>query len=199
LVSAHQSCRRLLHRSIQDTASIKDSQQLLLYRIGAAEQDLLQGPSDGNTVNQKGNESLEKGDDNDDMTWWTWTLCTEPQDQNQWLSAAISAYGNKFQSHYCISIRTTLPSLFMQRALSFELKIRRSALQALVLSLPLASISVSSIVPETSPLMIACKEGDITKVMAIFNRHKGSPYDITPSNSTPLRVCPETKSFKYKG
>lgn len=181
--------RRLLHVSLGYTASIKDSQQLILQNIVEIQHGLLKAPSDNEIIDKKIRRVSRNGSENYDLSWWSWARYTDPQAHNSWLRAAISAYGNKFETNYWFILRTCLPCFATKRAIFVEVKLRSYALQPLGLSLPFASLSIRNIVPETSPLLEACKEGNLGKVMSLFDRHKGSPSDVTPKNVTPLKVC----------
>lgn len=185
LINEH---RRLLHLSLSDAASIKDSQHLIQQNIVEIRHALLKARSKNETIDEKSRGLLLSSGKNNDLSWWSWARYTDLQAHNSWLRATISAYGNRFQTNYWIFIRTSLPGLATQRAMFFELKLRSYALLLLSLSLPFASLSIRNIVPETSPLLIACKEGNVGKVISLFDRHKGSPNDITLSNTTPLQV-----------
>lgn len=45
-----------------------------------------------------------------------------------------------------------------------------------------------NVVSETSDIMASCARGDVSAVKALFISGKASPYDMTISNSSPLRV-----------
>jgi hypothetical protein len=69
--------------------------------------------------------------------------------------------------------KSSLPGLATQW--TFELKFRSYALQPLSLSLPFASLSIRNIVPETSPLLIARKEGYVAILHPYLTDVKEAP------------------------
>ena len=47
---------------------------------------------------------------------------------------------------------------------------------------------MKNVVPEDLKIMAACKTGDIVSVKELFRTGQASPNDVTPENSSPLRV-----------
>ncbi|CAG8960727.1 hypothetical protein HYFRA_00002263 [Hymenoscyphus fraxineus] len=107
--------------------------------------------------------------------------------------AALSAYGNDYQTTYDFSSRQSVFGLWL---LSLEFRIRRFPLAGLGLQFVAGSLTVKNIVPETSPIMTACKKGEVAVVRNLFESRKASPNDITPINSTPLRFAIESGSVE---
>lgn len=49
-------------------------------------------------------------------------------------------------------------------------------------------ISVRSVVPDDSKIMVACERGDVPVVQQLFETKRASPHDITATGRTPLLV-----------
>lgn len=50
-------------------------------------------------------------------------------------------------------------------------------------------LSLRNVVAETSPIMMASRQGDLQTVKTLFETHDASPFDITQDGETPLEVC----------
>ena len=74
------------------------------------------------------------------------------------------------------------------RLICLDLRLRRFPIAGLGLSFVSGGVSVKNIVPEDSKIMAACKTGDIVSVKELFRTRQASPNDVTPENSSPLRV-----------
>jgi len=127
----------------------------------------------------------------------------DPHDKNQfwksmafleqsWLSflgieAVLSMYGNDYQTTYNFSGRCRFQLLGL-RLICLDLRLRRFPIAGLGLSFVSGGFSVKNVVPEDSKIMAACKMGDIVSVKELFRTRQASPNDVTPKNSTPLRV-----------
>ena len=111
------------------------------------------------------------------------SLRTKSSDRgNDWLqylgiSGALIWYWDQHQSTYAIALRSRLPGVFGQRALSFELSVRQYALSWTNLSLLFGSIGVSMVVPCTSKIFEACSEGDERTVRKLIDSRQASPND----------------------
>jgi hypothetical protein len=46
-----------------------------------------------------------------------------------------------------------------------------------------------NVVAETSPIMMASRQGDLQTVKALLENRRASPFDITEDGETPLKVC----------
>jgi hypothetical protein len=127
----------------------------------------------------------------------------DPHDKNQfwksmtfleqsWLrflgiEAVLSMYGNDYQTTYNLSGRYSCRLLGL-RLICIDLRLRRFPIAGLGLSFISGGVSVKNVVPEDSEIMAACKAGDIISVKDLFRSRQASPNDVTPENSSPLRV-----------
>jgi len=50
------------------------------------------------------------------------------------------------------------------------------------------SLSIRTVVSDEAEIMAACRQGNLQKVYRLFIDGKARPFDVTASNSTPLRV-----------
>jgi hypothetical protein len=50
-------------------------------------------------------------------------------------------------------------------------------------------LSLRNVVAETSPIMMASRQGDLQTVKALLENRRASPFDITEDGETPLEVC----------
>jgi hypothetical protein len=69
-----------------------------------------------------------------------------------------------------------------------ELLIRRASLFSLALSAIGTGVVLKNLVPEDSPIMVACQIGDKSAVLNLLNEGKASVNNITPDNFSPLSV-----------
>ncbi|CAG8976003.1 hypothetical protein HYALB_00007530 [Hymenoscyphus albidus] len=173
-------CNNLEHRLLQDVASIREN----------VERTAKQGKPQENIV-LKG---LPTRSPHDRINFWGSLVYLE----NAWRTflgaeAALSAYGNDYQTTYDFSSRQSVFGLWL---LSLEFRIRRLPLGGIGLQFVAGSLTVKNIVPETSPIMTACKKGEVAVVRNLFETRKASPNDITPINSTPLRFAIESGSIE---
>lgn len=157
---------------IRDVASIRES----------VERTSKQGKPQKNIV-LKG---LVTRNPHDGITFWKSLVYLE----NSWrcflgIEAVLSIYGNDYQTTYDFSSRQSLLGLWL---LSLELRVRRFPLAGLGLSFVAGGLTVKNVVPETSLIMTACRNGEVGVVKNLFETRQASPNDITPINSTPLRV-----------
>jgi hypothetical protein len=104
------------------------------------------------------------------------------------LQAVMSRYGNDYQTTYDFAGRLHFPLIGIW-VLCLDLRLRRFPLAGLGLSFVYGGFSLKNVVPDDSPIMAACKRGDIVLVKRLFTTGRASPSDVTPSNSSPLRVC----------
>ncbi|KAI9874280.1 MAG: hypothetical protein M1830_009932 [Pleopsidium flavum] len=98
--------------------------------------------------------------------------------RNMSISGAISSYWDEHQSTYNISLKSRLPRLFGNRAMTLELKIRHYAMCWSSLSLMHNLIAVNNIISKDSEIMAACGEGDESWVRNIFRHRRASPNDL---------------------
>lgn len=97
--------------------------------------------------------------------------------QRRGISATFLWYWDQHQSTYMSTLKTSLPAIFGHRALIFELAVRRYALSWTNMSLLYGSIGISMMVPCTSKIFKACKEGDELTVRELINLRHAGPND----------------------
>jgi hypothetical protein len=110
--------------------------------------------------------------------------------ENSWVrflsfEAVMSVYGNDYQTTYDFSARQ---KFFGLKLFCLDICVRRFPLAGLGLAIISSSIKVKNVVSEDSPLIAACKKGDVIMVQNLIRTGKASPDDITPENSNALRV-----------
>ena len=103
------------------------------------------------------------------------------------IEAVLAIYGNDYQTTIDFSGRYRFQLLGL-RLICFDLSVRRFPIAGLGLSFVYGGFSVKNVVPEDSEIMAACKTGDIVSVKELFRTRLASPNDVTPENSSPLRV-----------
>lgn len=101
------------------------------------------------------------------------------------LQAGFSWYGNDYQTTFDMSGRYRL---FGYKMLVTHLRVRRFPLGGLGFHYVAGLIQVKNVVSESSEIMRACKAGDRDRVCQLFKNKEASPSDVTPQNSSPLRV-----------
>lgn len=101
------------------------------------------------------------------------------------IRAGFSCYGNDYQTTFDISATYRL---FGYKMVVTHLRVRRFPLAGSGLNYVLGETRVKNVVSENSKIMIACKMGDLDMVRRLFVGREASPFDVTPQNSTPLRV-----------
>lgn len=122
------------------------------------------------------------------MFWDSKAFLTESWLRLLGIEAVMSRYGNDYQTTYDFSGRYHFPSLIGLRLICLDLRLRRFPLAGFGLSMVSGGLTVKNVVPEDSEIMTACKQGDSTAVKALFETQQASPNDVTPDNSSPLRV-----------
>lgn len=98
--------------------------------------------------------------------------------RNLEISGTISSYWDENQSTYNISLKSKLPRLFGNRALTLEFKIRHYAMCWSSVSLMHSAIAVSPIVSEDSEIMKACRQGNESWVRNLFRDRRAGPNDL---------------------
>ena len=104
------------------------------------------------------------------------------------IEAILSMYGNDYQTTYNFAARWSLHSLLGLKLVCCDVRLRRFPIAGLRLSFIAGGLTVRNVVPTDSAIMTACKTGDITSVKQLFRTRQASPNDVTPENSSPLRV-----------
>ncbi len=160
---------------LQDVAAIRK----------AVEEDMQQGKAPENIVLN----GLVTRDPHDKNQFWKSIVFLE----KSWLhylgiEAVLSMYGNDYQTTYNLSARGRLYRLLGLRLICLDLRLRRFPIAGLGLAFISGGLSVKNVVPEDSKIMTACKTGDIVSVKGLFRTRQASPHDVTPQNSSPLRV-----------
>lgn len=104
------------------------------------------------------------------------------------LNGSICCLEDSKQQLYGISLR--LHALFCLKVFTMELSFKRGSLFSLALSTIGTGVVLKNLVPEDSPIMVACQTGDKSAVWNLLNEGKASVNDITPDNFSPLSVSP---------
>ncbi|KAF5024593.1 hypothetical protein F66182_3356 [Fusarium sp. NRRL 66182] len=115
-----------------------------------------------------------------------------------WLGIQIllTTCGNALHRTWFFSCKLDLGNMSMAKALYFNLGLRMFPLVNFGFSILQGGLLVKNVVPETSELMTACRQGDTLAINALFSSRKATPYDVTPSNSGPLRYAIESGSLE---
>lgn len=157
---------------IQDTTSIRQTVTLLASK-GQPQQDIVL-------------KGLVTRDPHEGIDFWSSLILLE----NSWLrflglEAVLAVCGNDYQTTYDVSARQNILGL---KLLCLDFCFRRFPLAGLGISIVSGGIKLKNIIPESSPIIDACKSGNDTLVRELFRSGKASPNDTTPENSNPLRV-----------
>lgn len=104
------------------------------------------------------------------------------------LQLILTCYGNSLHTSYFVSGRIGPWRRFGLRAICFDLGLRVFPLAIPGFSILGASLSLRNVVPESSEIILACQNGDTHAVRELFLSRRASPYDVTPENSTVMRV-----------
>lgn len=115
------------------------------------------------------------------------------------LQAVMSWYGNDYQSTYDFSGRYKVNPFIAAlgvKLICLDFRLRRFPLAGFGLSFVSGGFTIKNVVPEDSTIMAACKKGDVVAVRELFRTGRASPNDVTPENSSPLRVCTHPNRYK---
>jgi hypothetical protein len=102
----------------------------------------------------------------------------------------ICTTGSRY-STYSLALRfkTPLITFLGSRMVSANVAFRRFELASPSLfPLPQSGLSLHSLVAEDSPIIFACKRGDVRAVQLLFETRQARPDDITPDNMTTMKV-----------
>lgn len=92
-------------------------------------------------------------------------------------SGTASMVWDDKKTTYALSMRTGLPWWLGQRALALELEVRQYALAWSSLSFLSGCINCSGYVPDDSPIIRDCEDGDEAAVGSLMNAKKAGPND----------------------
>jgi hypothetical protein len=106
-------------------------------------------------------------------------------------ASSVRTVGSIYTTYsLALSFRIPLSLIFGTRMFTASLALRRWALSMSSISfLPQSVISVGALVHEDSPIMTACRSGDLPTVQQLFQTHQARPDDITADNITTMKVC----------
>lgn len=93
------------------------------------------------------------------------------------ISATSFWYWDQHQSTYIVAARSSLPAIFGQRALSFEMTVPQYTLSWTSLSILYGLIGVSMMIPCSSKIIEACKKRDELTVRELIESRQASPND----------------------
>jgi len=101
-------------------------------------------------------------------------------------SGAVSSTEEQHTSVYQISMR--FQALFCLRVFCIELKILHPSLFTVHIPTSGSGIKLKHLIPEDSEIMIACSQGDTSRVWKLLTSRRANVNDITKDNQTPLMV-----------
>jgi hypothetical protein len=104
--------------------------------------------------------------------------------------SAISTTGSRYSTFsFALHFSTPHMAFLGSRMFSAHLAFRRFELTGLSLfPLPQSGLSLHHIVAEDSPIISACKRGDLQGVQFLFQTRQARPDDITADNMTTVKV-----------
>jgi len=112
--------------------------------------------------------------------WWAIPLLGR-------IRASVYALSDGSQDACTISLH--IQALFCLKLFCMAVQIFHNS-QLLPISVPFIrlTLSLKNVVPGDSPIMVACKRGNLSSVWALFQAREASVNDVTPCGLTPLRV-----------
>lgn len=113
------------------------------------------------------------------------------------LQLILTCYGNSLHTSYFVSGKIGPWRRFGLRAICFDLGLRVFPLAIPGFSILGASLSLRNVVPESSEIILACQNGDTHAVRELFLSRRASPYDVTPENSTVMRVSRSHSTVRF--
>lgn len=165
------------------------SSTILLQDVAAIRRTLEEDAQQGKAPENLVLNGLVTRDPHDKNKFWKSIVFLE----KSWMyflgiEAVLSMYGNDYQTTYNFSWRYRLHRLLGLKLVCLDLRLRRFPIAGLGISFIAGGLSVKNVVPEDSTIMTACKQGDVVSVKELFRTGQASPNDVTPQNSSPLRV-----------
>lgn len=112
-------------------------------------------------------------------------------------ATSIRTFGSLYTT-YSLALRFKIPLsvIFGARLFTVSLGFQQSVLSTSTWSLlPHSMLSVGALVPEESPIMSACKRGDLSAVQQLFQSYQARPDDVTPENRTTMKAS-TSKPFR---
>jgi hypothetical protein len=103
-----------------------------------------------------------------------------------WIIGSIYSLEEEQARTYRISLRGY--TSFWLKAFCVDLNIRRTSMFTGNITAIGRGLQIKNLVPESSPIITACKLGNITTVWELFQSGQASINDITPENQSLLRV-----------
>jgi hypothetical protein len=106
-------------------------------------------------------------------------------------ASSISTTGSLYTTHsLALRFKVPISVIFGTRLFTINLAFQRFRLSSSTFSLlPQSGFSVGTIVQEDSPIMLACKKGDLQTAQLLFQNHRARPDDVTANNITTMKVC----------
>ena len=91
---------------------------------------------------------------------------------------------------YSFSVRSHIPfaSILGENVLALDFSLRSFPLCRSISVQENSILAIRTVVPHDAEIMTACVKGDLQRVVRLFVHGKARPDDVTPLNSTPLRV-----------
>ncbi|KAJ4032976.1 hypothetical protein NW763_014466 [Fusarium oxysporum] len=187
---------RLSSLSFKVASSMRESHKLSMLGQYKGSMNAKQEVYDGLSLPRRTLSSLFDRDPQfQNKFYGSW--CSADNPLFAWLGIQVlfTTYGNDLHNTLFLSSKFQLWRLLGSKAIYFNLGLRALPLANLGFSILRGGLSVRSVVREGSELMKACQQGDVQTVRALFSSRKASPYDVTLSNSTPLRYAIESGSL----
>jgi hypothetical protein len=107
-------------------------------------------------------------------------------------AGAVSSTEEHHTSVYRVSLR--FQALFCLRVFCVELRIAHPSLFSVHISTSGSGIKLKNLIPEDSEIMIACSQGDTSRVWKLLYSRRANVNDVTNNNFTPLKVLMTTLS-----
>jgi hypothetical protein len=101
-------------------------------------------------------------------------------------AGAVSSTEESQSRVYRVSMR--LQTLLCLKVFCLELKFLHPSLFSLHISTVGSGIKLKHLVPEDSEIMLACSQGDTSRVWNLLQTRRASVNDVTENNHTPLKV-----------
>lgn len=102
----------------------------------------------------------------------------------------VSTTGSQYSTYsFDLRFNNPFPAFFGSRIFSAHLSIRRFAMaRSSLFLLPQSGLSIHNLVAEESPIMLACKKGDLKAVQFLLQTRQAQPNDATDGNMTTIKV-----------
>lgn len=104
------------------------------------------------------------------------------------LNGYVSSSEDMDHDHVLYNVSVRLQVLFCLKVFAMELRVKRVSLLSFIISPIGQRIVLMNVVPDDSPIMIACQTGNSSAVWNLLSERKASVNDVTAKNFSPLSV-----------